>query len=153
MKVAVALVHVFFATVWLGSAFFYTVLLLPRLPLVEAATRRVLTRSLRRAIVPLLGASAAVTIVSGLAMMVQLHPQHPGSLSHSRWGVALVIGTLASLGALAVAVVVESRLRKADAERRPDRTPTSTRREARVRLAALILLIVALATMVVARYS
>ena len=31
MKIAVALVHIFFATLWLGGAFFYTVLLLPKL--------------------------------------------------------------------------------------------------------------------------
>jgi uncharacterized membrane protein required for colicin V production/uncharacterized membrane protein len=118
VKIAVALLHIFFATVWLGSSFFYVVLLLPRLSVLDASQQRALTRSLRRAMTPLLGASAVATIASGLVMMVQLHSQHPGSLSHTRWGVALVIGTLASLAALAIAFVIESRLRRDDARSR-----------------------------------
>jgi hypothetical protein len=154
VKIAVALLHIFFATVWLGGSFFYVVLLLPRLSVLDTSHERALTRSLRRAMTPLLGASAVATIASGLVMMVQLHPQHPGSLSQTRWGVALVIGTLASLAALAIAFVVESRLRRDDARsRNSERGLQGARSEGALRLAALALLLVALATMAVARYS
>ena len=153
MKIAVALVHIFFATLWLGSAFFYALLVLPRLALLDARSRLAFARSLRRALVPLLSVSAIVTLVSGIVMMVQLHPQHPGSLSQTTWGVALVIGTLASLAALAVAVFVERRLRINDRSAAESIRPTAMRGERRLRLVALALLLVALATMAVARYS
>ena len=153
MKIAVALVHIFFATLWLGSAFFYTLLVLPRLALLDARGRLAFVRSLRRALVPLLSVSAIATLVSGIVMMVQLHPQHPGPLSHTSWGVALVIGTLASLAALAVAVFVERRLRVNDRSAAESIRPTAMRGERRLRLVALALLLVALATMAVARYS
>jgi uncharacterized membrane protein len=156
MKTAVALVHVVFATIWLGSAFYYTVVLQPKLRALDTAQQRILARSLRATMAPLLGISAAATIVSGLLMMVQLHPLHPGPFSHDRWGVALIVGALASLGALAIAVIEER------AARRDGRVIEGTRarslarifrRERTARLIALALLFVALATMAVARYS
>ena len=153
MKIAVALVHIFFATLWLGSAFFYTLLVLPRLSLLDARSRLAFARSLRRALVPLLSVSAIVTVASGVVMMVQLHPRHPGPLSHTSWGLALVIGTLASLAALAIAVFVEHRLRVNDRSAAESIRPASMRGERRLRLVALALLLVALATMAVARYS
>src|SRR5450756_250868 len=86
MKIFVVLVHLIFATTWLGSAFFYTVVLQPKLGALEAAERRALARSLRATMTPLLATSALLTIASGLVMMVQLHHLHPGSSSHTRWG-------------------------------------------------------------------
>ena len=116
MKTTVAFIHIFFATVWLGGSFFYTVLLLPRLAALEAGARRALTGSLRAVMTPLLAVSAAATIVSGLVMMVQLHALHPGSFSHTRWGQALIAGTLASVAALVVAGLAESRARRVAGE-------------------------------------
>ena len=78
MKIFVALVHLIFATTWLGSAFFYSVILQPKLNALPTAEQRALARSLRATMTPLLAASALLTIVSGLVMMVQLHSQHPG---------------------------------------------------------------------------
>jgi hypothetical protein len=144
VKTAVGFIHILAATLWLGSAFFYTLLLLPRLVLLDGSNQRVLASSLRRVMVPLLAVAAGGTIVSGIVMMVQLHPRHPGPLAHTLWGTALVVGTLCSLGALAIAFLVETRLRRKDGARRP---------EWMLRLAALALLVVALATMAVARYS
>jgi putative copper export protein len=157
MKIAVAAVHFFFATIWLGSAFFYAVLLLPRLRTLDSAQGTTLKRSLRSVMTPLLVVSAVVTIVSGLAMMVELHSLHPGPLSHTRWGISLVIGTLASVAAVAIAVAVESMLRREDRRR----VATGARRRARplvleessLRLIALALLLLALVAMAVARYS
>jgi uncharacterized membrane protein len=154
MKIAVALVHIFFATLWLGGSFFYTVLLLPRLGALDVAGQRALRSSLRSVMTPLLAVSALATIVSGFVMMVQLHALHPGSFSHTRWGVALIVGTLASLGALAIAAVCELALRRRDtplagAQHSSDRL----HRDLVLRLSALILLVVALATMAIARYS
>ena len=103
---------------------------------------------------PLLAVSALATIVSGFVMMVQLHALHPGSFSHTRWGVALIVGTLASLGALAIAAVCEIALRRREvplAEAPHSSDPLH--RELVLRLGALILMVVALATMAIARYS
>jgi uncharacterized membrane protein len=156
VKTAVALLHIFFATVWLGGSFFYVILLWPALHTLETAQQRTLVRSLRSTMTPLLAVSALVTIVSGLVMMVQLKSLHPGSLSQTRWGTALVVGTLASVAALVIAFVCESRLRRYDAragEARQAGSGPLARRERVLRLGALVLLIVALATMAVARYS
>ena len=114
MNIVVALVHIGCATIWLGGAFFYTVVLQPKLGALDTAQQRVLSRSLRATMTPLLAVSAAATIASGLVMMVQLHHLHTGPFSHDRWGVALIIGAVASLGALAVAVV-EARANRRDA--------------------------------------
>ncbi len=154
MMIAVAIVHICFATLWLGGSFFYTVLLLPRLGVLDAAGQRALRSSLRSVMTPLLALSALATIVSGFVMMVQLHGLHPGSFSHTRWGVALIVGTLASLGALAIAAVCELALRRqatppAEAQHSSDQL----HRELVLRLGALILLVAALATMAIARYS
>lgn len=108
MKIFVVLVHLIFATTWLGSAFFYTVVLQPKLGALEAAERRALAHSLRATMTPLLATSALLTIASGLVMMVQLHHLHPGSSSHTRWGLSLIIGALASVGALAIAFAIEA---------------------------------------------
>jgi len=153
MKTAVALIHIFFATVWLGSAFFYTVLLLPSLSALDPASQRVVLRALRRVATPLLALSALATIVSGLVMMVQQHAQHPGRLSGSRWGIALVVGALASLAALALATLIEVRLRRSGAAESRRTRPSVPGSERALRLVALMLLLVALATMAVARYS
>jgi uncharacterized membrane protein len=156
MKIFVALVHISFATIWLGGAFFYTVVLQPKLSALDTAQQRLLTRSLRATMTPLLAISAAATIVSGLVMMVQLHPLHPGSLSHSRWGLALIIGALASIGALVIAFV-EARAARRDAwaieAARARSLARLLPRERSARLVALALLFVALATMAVARYG
>jgi putative copper export protein len=156
MKIFVALVHLIFATTWLGSAFFYSVVLQPKLNALPPAEQRALARSLRATMTPLLATSALLTIVSGLVMMVQLHSQHPGSFSHSRWGLALIIGALASVGALAIAFVEAAVARR---EGRPNEDGAAGdlgrrfHRERSARLIALTLLFVALATMAVARYS
>ena len=154
MKIAVALVHIFFATLWLGGSFFYAVLLMPRLRVLDAAGQRALRSSLRSAMTPLLAVSALATIASGLVMMVQLHALHPGSFSHTRWGVALIVGTLASLAALAIAAFCELWLRRQAAlSAGAEQAVSSIHRESVLRLSALALLLVALATMAIARYS
>ena len=156
MNIVVALVHIGCATIWLGGAFFYTVVLQPKLGALDTAQQRVLSRSLRATMTPLLAVSAAATIASGLVMMVQLHHLHTGPFSHDRWGVALIIGAVASLGALAVAVV-EARANRRDAWANDGARARSLarlfRRERSARLVALGLLFLALATMAVARYS
>lgn len=156
MKIAVALVHIFFATIWLGGSFFYAVILLPRLRVLDTADQRALTRSLRAVMTPLLAVSALATIVSGLVMMVQLHALHPGSFSHTRWGLSLEVGALASVAALALAFVGESRSRRYEASgyaAYPGQSAEFARGERLLRLTALALLLAALVTMAVARYS
>ncbi len=154
MKIAVALIHIFFATVWLGGSFFYAVLLLPRMRILDATGRRALEGSLRATMTPLLAVSALATIASGLVMMVQLHALHPGSFSHTRWGVALIVGTLATLAALAIAAVCELRLRRRGVQLTgAERAGSACNHESALRLSALALLLVALATMAIARYS
>ena len=78
MNIVVALVHIGGATIWPGGAFFYTVVLQPKLGALDTAQQRVLSRSLRATMTPLLAVSAAATIASGLVMMVQLHHLHTG---------------------------------------------------------------------------
>jgi len=157
MKIFVALLHLIFATTWLGSAFFYTAVLQPRLRALEAAKQRALARSLRATMTPLLATSALFTIASGLVMMAQLHHLHPGSFSHTRWGAFLIIGALASVGALAIAFAIEAPAARRGARlgegEEASHLEVPFRRERSARLIALALLFLALATMAVARYS
>ena len=153
MKIVVALIHIFFATLWLGGSFLYAVLLLPGMRVLDAAGRGALEGSLRATMTPLLAVSALATIASGLVMMVQLHALHPGTFSNTRWGVALIVGTLATLAALAIAAVCESKLRREGARPEAGRSGSVRRGEYVLRLVALALLFIALATMAVARYS
>jgi putative copper export protein len=100
--------------------------------------------------------SALLAIVSGLVMMVQLHRQHRGSFSHSRWGLALVIGALASVGALVIAFIEAAAARRegrANEDGAASNLGRRFHRERSARLITLASLFVALATMAVARYS
>jgi hypothetical protein len=156
MKIVVAIIHLVFATVWLGSAFFYVVVLSPRVSVLDAERQGALARSLRGVMRPLLGVSAVVTIVTGLVMMAQLHPAHPGPFTDDRWGLSLVIGAIATFIAGAIALGVDTLVRRA--ARRPDGAGAFALdwvdpRVRAARLTAVALLLFALGTMAVARYS
>ncbi len=165
MKIAIALLHLVFATTWLGTDFYFNFVVTPRLRSLEPSVLEEVTASLRRATTPLLAVSAVLTIVTGAWMMAQLHAQHPGKFSSTRWGASLVIGAVFSLLVLALAVVIDGpatrRLGRL-AESVRGRTATSDETAAMRRLSersvlaglvATVLLLVALATMAVARYS
>ena len=165
MKIAIALLHLVFATTWLGTDFYFNFVVTPRLRALEPSVLEEVTASLRRVTTPLLAVSAVLTIVTGVWMMAQLHAQHPGRFSTTRWGTSLVIGAVCSLLVLAVAVVVDGpATRKLGrlAESVRGRTATSDETAAMRRLSersvlagrvATVLLLAALATMAVARYS
>jgi hypothetical protein len=156
MKIVVAFVHFVFATAWLGSGFYYVVVLTPRVTVLDAAPQRALARSLRSVMRPLLGVSAVGTIVTGLWMMVQLHPDHPGPFSGNRWGLALIIGTIASVLAGALALAVDVVARRAQRSPRGEGAVMLDWVDPRIRwarLAAVALLVFTLGTMAVARYS
>src|SRR5664280_3617944 len=122
-------------------------------------------RDRRRVTTPLLAVSAILTIVTGVWMMAQLHAQHPGKFSSTRWGTSLQIGAVFSLLVLALVIVVDrptnrrlGRLVRSfegrdateaeleDARRLTERSILAGR-------VATVLLLVALATMAIARYS
>src|SRR5450759_1882318 len=164
MKIAVALLHLIFATTWFGTDFYFNFVVTPKLRTLEPSILGDVTTSLRRVTTPLLTVSAILTIVTGVVMMVQLHAKHPGTFSSTRWGTALLIGAVFSLLVLALAVVdrptskklgrlVESfKGRAATAEETVEMSRLSERSILAGRVAT-ILLLVALATMAVARYS
>jgi putative copper export protein len=164
MKIAIALIHLIFATTWLGTDFYFNFVVTPKLRTLEPSILGDVTTSLRRVTTPLLTVSAILTIVTGLVMMVQLHAKHPGPFSSTRWGTSLLIGAVFSLLVLALAVVdrptskklgrlVESfKGRAATAEETVEMSRLSERSILAGRVAT-VLLLVALATMAVARYS
>jgi len=165
MTIAVALLHLIFATTWLGTDFYFNFVVTPKLRTLEPSILGDVTTSLRRVTTPLLTVSAILTIVTGLVMMVQLHAKHPGSFSSTRWGTSLLIGAVFSLLVLALAGVVDrptskklGRLvesfkgRAATAEETVEMSRLSERSILAGRVAT-VLLLVALATMAVARYS
>ena len=165
MKIAVALIHLVFATTWLGTDFYFNFVVTPRLRTLEPSILGQVTTSLRRVTTPLLAASAIVTIVTGVWMMAQLHAQHPGQFSSTRWGTSLLIGAVFSLLVLLLAAAVDrpttkklGRLvesfgaRAATAEETVEMSRLSER-SILIGRVATVLLLVALATMAVARYS
>ena len=165
MKIAVALLHLIFATTWLGTDFYFNFVVTPRLRTLEPTVLAKVADSLRRVTTPLLAVSAVLTIVTGVWMMAQLHAQHPGKFSSTRWGTSLLVGAVFSLLVLVLAVAVDRPTTRtlgrlvASFEGRP---PTSdetaqlrrlSERSILVGRVATVLLLVALATMAVARYS
>ena len=165
MKIAVALLHLIFATTWLGTDFYFNFVVTPRLRTLEPSIMGNVTTSLRRVTTPLLAVSAILTIVTGVVMMAQLHAKHPGTFSSTRWGTSLLIGAVFSLLVLVLAAafdgpasrklgrLVESfRGRSATAAETAEMRRLSERSILLGRIATGLLL-VALATMAVARYS
>ena len=165
MTIAVALLHLIFATTWLGTDFYFNFVVTPKLRTLEPSILGGVTTSLRRVTTPLLAVSAILTIVTGVLMMAQLHAQHPGTFSSTRCGTSLLIGSVFSLLVLVLAVVVDgpaskklARLvksvkgRAATAEETVEMSRLSERSILAGRVAT-VLLLVALATMAVARYS
>jgi uncharacterized membrane protein len=165
MKIIVALVHLVFATTWLGSVFFYNFVLMPELRKLDAAAEVAVSRAVSHAMRPLLGISALVTIVSGLVMMVQLHSQHPGSFSSTRWGLSLIVGAVLSLLVVAMVLFVQApagrklvRLANNVQGREPESDERRQFRHLRSTISTVgwlstIVLFLALATMAIARYS
>jgi uncharacterized membrane protein len=165
MKIAVALLHLIFATAWLGADFYFNFVVTPKLRTLEPTVLGNVTTSLRRVTTPLLAASAILTIVTGVVMMAQLHAQHPGTFSSTRWGTSLLIGAVFSLLVLALAAVVDQPTSKKLGrlvESFEGSAPTAGQTAEMSRLCersilagrvATVLLLVALATMAVARYS
>ena len=165
MTIAVALLHLIFATTWLGTDFYFNFVVASKLRTLEPSILGDITTSLRRVTTPLLAVSAVLTIVTGVLMMAQLHAKHPGTFSSTRWGTSLLIGAVFSLLVLALAVAVDQptskklgRLvesfkgRAATAEEAVEMSRLSERSILTGRVATMLLL-VALATMAVARYS
>ncbi|MFA4966561.1 MAG: hypothetical protein WC709_13150 [Thermoleophilia bacterium] len=165
MTIGVALIHLAFATIWLGTDLYFHFVVAPQLRTLDASLLGSVTASLHRVTSPLLAASAVLTIVSGLAMMVQLHPDHPGAFSTTRWGTALLVGAVASILVVVIAVAVDLPAGKKLArlagsvqgrEATAGETAELRRHSERSILAgrvATVLLLVSLATMAVARYS
>lgn len=165
MKIAVALLHLIFATTWLGTDFYFNFVVTPKLRTLEPSLLGNVSTSLRRVTTPLLAASAILTIVTGVVMMAQLHAQHPGTFSSTRWGTSLLIGAVFSLLVLALAAAVDrptskklGRLVESFEGSAPtaEQTAEMSRLSERSILAgrvATVLLLVALATMAIARYS
>src|SRR5450759_3527909 len=112
MKIAVALLHLIFATTWFGTDFYFNFVVTPKLRTLEPSILGDVTTSLRRVTTPLLTVSAILTIVTGLVMMVQLHAKHPGSFSSTRWWTSLLIGAVFSLLVLALARAVDRQTSK-----------------------------------------
>lgn len=164
MKIVVALIHMLFATVWLGGAVYLALVIAPALRTCSAEVRLSLSRRIRRVMVPMLGLAAVATIASGLVMMVELHPQHPGSFSHTHWGLALQVGAVVSVLELVLAIVlvlpserkVETLLTGLHGEpegEQAQRLAALSRRVVLGNWLAIAMLLFALATMAVARYS
>jgi uncharacterized membrane protein len=158
------LLHVLFATIWISGGFYYNFILLPNLERIDPTTQRSLTRSLTRVMGPLLGLSALITIVTGGVMMFQLLPEHGGKPFATGWGVSMLVGIITTILSLVLVFAIEL-----PAENRLDRLAASIEgrsatNEERRQLQQLtsrvvflgrlttVLLLVALASMAVARY-
>jgi uncharacterized membrane protein len=165
MKIAVALLHLIFATTWLGTDFYFNFVVTPKLRTLEPSVLAKVSDSLRRVTTPLLAVSAVLTIVTGVWMMAQLHAQHPGKFTTTRWGTSLMIGAVFSLLVLVLAAGVDrpttkklGRLAASFEGRTPTADETAqmrrlSERSVLIGRVATALLLVALATMAVARYS
>jgi uncharacterized membrane protein len=101
------LLHIVLGTIWVGGAFYYNFVLLPKLRTTDARTQRVVTESVTRVMGPLFGACAIVTIASGVVLLFQLKADHEPNFITTGWGLSLVAGVVATVVAIVLVFAVE----------------------------------------------
>ena len=92
--------HVVLAGIWLGAAFFATVFVFPALFQSGAAGGQVMTAVVRRGIVPFMASIGGTTVLTGIYLFWRFTGGFDPVVSASRGGMAFSIGALAGVIAL-----------------------------------------------------
>ena len=96
------LLHIIFGTFWVGSALFLAIILEPQTRALGPAIQRPVMSAVGRVMAPILTASAAISILAGVALVVRLRWGHLDTLFNTGWGWAIIVGSVAALAAFLV---------------------------------------------------
>lgn len=94
--------HILFGVFWAGSVFFQMLILEPRLKRLGPQFQQPVMSAIMPMLVPAMAVSALIVFVTGTAMTLTLRSGTLDTLLTGGWGWAMVIGTVATLGAMAV---------------------------------------------------
>ena len=95
--VVLRLLHIVFGVFWAGSAVFLVFIIDPRLRTLGPAIQRPAMEAISRVAGPVLGVSGIVTIVAGTTLALRLRWGHLDRWFDTGWGVAILIGFIASI--------------------------------------------------------
>jgi uncharacterized membrane protein len=102
------LLHLIFGTIWVGGAFYYNFILLPKLRQVDGRTQRSVIKAVTQTMAPLLGISALITILSGGVMIAQLRSEHGTNFLNTGWGISMMVGLFTSILTVVLVFAVEA---------------------------------------------
>ena len=160
---AVRVLHVVLAGIWLGAAFFVTVFLAPTLFKLGPVAGQVMTALVRRGLPAFMASLGGITVVSGLYLFMRLDP----TVRSSRGGMAYNIGALTGVIALILggSIVGRSAKRMTAISGKVASMPEGSERAALMKEMAmlqgrmetfgrivLVLLLISMATMSLGRY-
>jgi len=103
--ITLRILHIVFGVFWAGSALFFAAILQPRLQTLEPAVRGQVMGALIPVLGPVLIGSAAITIAAGSTLALRMRWGHLDYYVESTFGVAILIGFVASIGAISSGVI------------------------------------------------
>jgi hypothetical protein len=100
------LLHIVFGVFWAGSAIFFALILQPRLarlgPAIAGPVMAALVPVMSRALI----GSAVITIVAGITLALRLRWGHLDAFYNTGWGIAIMIGFVAAMGAISSGITL-----------------------------------------------
>ena len=100
--VVLRLLHIVSGAFWVGTILFMVLILRPRLRSLSVSVDRRLTQSIDRAVNSATGIAAVITVVAGIGLVLRLRWGRLDTLFDSGWGLAILVGFVASMGAFVV---------------------------------------------------
>ena len=153
--VVMRVVHILAGVIWAGSAIFLAVVLDPRLKALGPDIQRKVTAALAPALRIVLDGGAAVTILVGILLVYRM--DRLDNLFNTNWGLAITIGLVASIFALASGIATMSTTKKlveigqGAEEEQADMDSLSAKATLLARITAA-LVVIAVVTMAAARF-
>jgi uncharacterized membrane protein len=160
----VRLIHVVFGVFWVGSVLFTVLILKPRLARLGPAFEKPVMGAIMPRVVPAMFASAFIVFISGSIITFNMRAGDLGSLLTTGWGLMIFVGILATIGAMSVGLggLTPTGIRMARISDQLNGQPPNAaqaatlarlgRRMDRLERVDFVLVLIALATMPLARF-
>jgi uncharacterized membrane protein len=158
------LLHIIFGVIWVGSAFFMTVILEPKLRALGPAVQRPVMKAIFPTFIAIVVPSATITIIAGIILVFRLLSGSLSSFFDTGWGWAILIGFVTAMTGYILSlgfVIPAARRMISMGDSMEGRPPTQEEIQqiqglsGRLRLysrIALVALIIALGSMATARF-
>jgi hypothetical protein len=102
MMPIIRLLHILFGVFWVGSVFFQMLILEPRLRILGPKFRQPVMSAIMPILVPAMMLSGFTVFFSGILMTLAYRGGRIDTLLTSGWGLAMVIGFVATVGAMLI---------------------------------------------------